>query len=125
MPRRPCYDTADWHKVRAALDALAPDYPVIGSEALVEWFTRHGFKCNWNALLRWRKRYGEPFSFHLPAIGRHPGRPVSTHHLLLCWCSSQASKLGPPWSDAWVPGRRTILDREARARDRSRKGPGE
>jgi hypothetical protein len=110
---------ADFKTVRAALDALAPDYPVVGRDALLAWFAAHGFPASWSTLLDWKRRAGEPFCFHGRSIGRHLGQPVSTHHILLAWMMAQSAKLAPPTYDSWVPGPRALRKRAARRRSSS------
>lgn len=106
----------DWSRVHDALAAIgAPDYPVVGREALLSWFHEHGFRCSWRTLLDWRRRCEEPYAFYLPAIGRHMGKPVSTHHMLLAWAFSQAIKLGVPGAPGWIPGPRALRKRRHRA----------
>lgn len=102
----------DPYLFEAELRALAPhlNVPIIGQEAICQWFYDHGFRGKfggpptWRMLKEWQVRVGEPFLFHAP----HPatitaprtgdaglllGKPVATVLTLTRWCMCQSYRL--------------------------------
>jgi hypothetical protein len=110
------------------LRALAPqlEYPVVGQDAIRQWFHAHGFRrrngepLSWGQLLDMQRRAGEPWGWHSPAIGVHRGRPVSSHLLLLRWAMVHAEKFGPPTTEHWRPAPRTLRARRSTRAAQSR-----